>query len=137
MTSNELLSVWFDSQTIKYSRNFDTINQGVIDVWFKCKFSQLGREDIIDRYRKAKLPTEGYENLDISMRHYLVNIKSNSLKLFGEADYNTNGKVISSVNLTESEATWQPVIPGSVGEAWLNAIKDYSIKNSGALKERS
>lgn len=137
MSSDESFSTWFDKDTIKFSRNYNGINTQVVDVWTKFTYSQKGVTEEIQFRTKHKLEVEGYENLNKTMYHYLFDIKSSSLKILGSTAYDWKGKVLDSYYLPEHQVSWITIIPGSNGELWLKAIKNYSLQNETILKQRS
>lgn len=136
--SNDRCGYFFDTQTIRFGKDFTgKVDSSLIDVWIKFVYNDAGRDEYINSRKKSKLSTDGYNELSHGFEHYIFNNKTNKFRLLYTADYKENGVLLDSYSFPSNLATWEDVIPNSLGEDWLRDATEYTTYNWSKVFSRS
>lgn len=120
----------FEIDTQRFNVTEDT-NWLYFDCWIKWKYNEQGVENLIAIRKEFHLPTDGYEDLEFSLKHELFAInKQNTIMEKGlySVDYSSYGEPLDSVSFSISK--WHETIPGSVFDAIALGVLQYKSTNN-------
>ena len=114
VVSDDEVTTWIDNNSIGRDSN------GFF-AYFKCNYSDAGRNRYIELRRSHGKSLSGYYNFSHQIYFYYFQ-NSSGIKYFsgmGCIDYDKNGNVLDSYSWNYFD--WQRVIPDSIGEFEYNA----------------
>ncbi len=129
---DDLIKHFFDTDSIKVvcDDNTDCI---YLNVWIKVTYQEAGKDTYLRSLRKAKIPTDGYENFSYTINHILFG--DGKICLIGVYDYTDTG-----VNLRSFDSPighWLDIVPSSIIEVWYQQVMAFATANMGKIIERS
>jgi hypothetical protein len=113
-TTSEIGDHYYDKVSMKY------LSPKVINVWTKVKYSNVGKDRVIQRKKDMNLSTNGYEKLDNMMILNEVDCSNHTFKLIKMVNYNDEGKILDDFDNPNPET--QKIIPTSVSELLIKKV---------------
>lgn len=136
LESNEDRGVFFDTQTIKFTKTWDgKPDTQVIDVWLYTACNNGEVQETIKFRTSRKLNITGWENLSYYLDHYQFNFKTNRVIQVAYVYYDAQGNILESNTYTRTN--WEDIIPGSVGEFWITELRKFVSSNWNFVLNRS
>lgn len=130
--STSLVGYSFDTTTIRFAKNTTSVDKSIIDVWLKYEYTDEGRQSRIKNFPNK----DHFQNLSFELSHELWNTNTNQRSIISLAWYDTEGNVIDTFSFSP-QSPLSDIIPGSVGEAMMNTLKQYSSANYDSMLSRS
>ena len=100
------------------------------EAWIFVGYKDTGRRKRIINRQKYKLPTNGYENLGTSLKHFIFrfNLSTHEIKcaVKGYTDYTDYGLILDSQQ--SENMCWSMVIPGSIRDNIFKNITKYVVE---------
>lgn len=124
VNSNENIGVFFDTESVKFSR----IAKGGVDKNIIYFWSRYVRDDAYAQ----KYPYNGKLIKSMVLYHKL-NISESTLTTLKVVAYDADGVVIDTTNKIVTE----PVIPGTFSDLVCNAVKEYARIHAEEIADRS
>ena len=128
LLSNYAESYWLDTTKFKVVAKDEPWVE--YEAWVFVGYKDTGKRKRIINRNKYKLPTEGYENLGTSLKHFLYhfNLSTHEVKFasMGYTDYSDYGVVL---DFQKSEMpSWSEVLPGSIRDNIFKSITKYVVE---------
>lgn len=111
----------FDTKTVRFITSGSSSGD-IIDVWIKATYSPEGKSAVLQKVQDAGAPTDEYADLAYSLMHFQLRYSTRESKLLGMSNY-TNTEHIDTYTFENEE--WEPILPESPGEAWLEGTRLY------------
>lgn len=114
--ADDIQLIQFNTRTISVSPT------GIVKVWIRVKDSSFGtlksfREAEIKSRKKYNLSIEGYDKYAERMNLYEVDCDSNKLRQLISIDYDSQGKVLDTLDRSNTYLRWNEIIPETIGES--------------------
>ena len=126
--ANYAESYWLDTTKLKVTAKEQPLVE--YDVWVFVGYKDTGRRKRIINRQKYKLPTNGYENLGTSLKHFLFqfNLSTHEVKcaVKGYTDYTDYGLIL---DFQQSEnMCWSKVDSGGIRDNIFKSITKYVVE---------
>jgi len=92
----------------------------VVKVWEKIKYSEVGKDQIIQMNKKNGLSIDGYDKLNNVIFLKEVECINKTYKIIKIVDYDDEGKILDDIDYPKP--TTRQIMPGSMGEAFRNKV---------------
>jgi hypothetical protein len=80
-------------------------------------------QEQIKMRKDANIPVS--EDFSYCLYDKIYDLKADKVKFLAGYDYDSQGKLINSWSVSESEVKWNNVVPNSIGEDILRTIRVY------------
>ena len=128
----DLTKHFFDADSIKVVNDND-YDRIYLDVWIKVAYNGTGKGAYRESLRKAKIPTDGYENFSYAINHLLFG--DGRICLLGVYDYNDTGVILRSFDSPVRH--WLDIVPGSTIDLWFQQVMTFATANMRTIIERT
>ena len=122
---------YFDVDSIKVLSDNDH-DRIYLDVWIKVSYNGTGKDAYRESLRKAKIPTQGYEDFSYAINHLLF--EDGRVCLLGVYDYTNTGVILRSFDAPVQH--WLDIVPGSTIDVWYQQVMAYATANMRMIIER-
>jgi hypothetical protein len=95
-------------------------SKGIIKVWSKTVYGNVGRADLIQDFKKIGLMTKELQFLEHSKQLYNLNCNESKYRVTKNSVYSNDGNVLHSYQNDSSQ--WREVTPESVAETLLRTV---------------
>jgi hypothetical protein len=97
-------------------------SQNIVSVWGKGIYSKDGIQQEITERTKAKLPTEGLDELSYLLERFEINCKTSEFDVYERGFYNKAGKILHSYATPKKRSHWYAINPESKMDALYRSV---------------